>query len=421
MACPTPEKAKTAPSRVAALLAHRSGRKTVEPGDRIEVGVDRLLLDGPSAAAILEVVAMEDRERGRPAPKSASRFLFIGGTEQPPDEAKKVEAFARKHHLPLSMDPQFSGFPGAVAVEEGLVESHHILVANRSEVGSLGGIGSLVLRADPLEMIGLFQSRRLEIEVPNTVVVEVFGGLPRWATPFDLAVAVIQEAGGVDTLKGSVLELYGDTVRGLSPAARLSLCESFAQLGLVGMIPPDKGTEIWLRARSTDRDGGKESAAPWARGFPEPSLRVDGSRTSSVAVLNAQTGRSVKVSDRPLKASDVVVHGRPEDLGLALEVIRERQIQSGIRLNWIPAERRSLLHAAERGMLADWFRAGGSVLPPGAAPPPLATGAKRVTTIISEGKDVLVGPVVAATVAIAGRAMTPEEMLREHPRVTARR
>src|SRR6185295_8828034 len=134
------------------------------------VRVDRVLLDGPAAAATLAAFEARrgtprsraardriDRPRGAHPPHDAdrrreeseadpARFLAVAGAEQPRAEQRRVAAFAAEHHWGLRLQPALAGLPSVVAADEGLIGSGDIIAGTRADTGSLGGLGCAALR-----------------------------------------------------------------------------------------------------------------------------------------------------------------------------------------------------------------------------------------------------------------------------------
>lgn len=414
--------------RVAAVLSAHAGSDTtaaaeLAPGARVAVRVDEVLLDGPTAALVLKAHAA----MGRRAPAAAAaRFAFVAGTEQSFDERGKVTTFAREHAMPLSLDPARAGLPATVAVDEGLVDFDHLVAGASPDVAGLGGLGCVVLRCSPTELAGCLCGELVETVVPETRVLRVEGRLHRWIGPVDLAMAAwetVQGApqAGAGPNTGLVLELRGGTITEMPVADRLSLCATLASAGIAAVCPPDASTEAWIAAR---RPGNRSTVAEIQDEPPPDSdseLSLNGRKVALTAVQLPWPGT---VSDPTAgggpRVEHVVVGGRIEDLRVAAEVLRDRQVRPGLLLEIRPASSRALLHAIEEGLAADLLRAGACLRPPGPIPA-AATGERRVVSVPTGNADVLVNPGVAAATAVTGGLIDPEGMRRAQRRVSRRR
>ena len=411
--------------RVAAVLAAHAGRASAAPGERLVVRVDRLLLDGPALAAA--VAAGEGRgprpraAAGRdehPPLLQASRLAVTAGAPLPPDDARRLRHMAMHYNLPVALDPGRSGWPGVVAVDEGLVHGDDVIVGTRPDVGALGALGCAALRAGPLELADLFAGPDLVTVVPSAQGVALTGRLPRWATGFDLAVAVLAACGGATAVCGQVLQFHGAGTAGLTLPERLLLCATLAAAGVAGVVPPDERTETWLAARRTS---GPPAGPRIANGAPPPGTHeLPLPRVRLVALVDGwgepplALGGGEDEERRPLRIEAVYLGGRIEELRLAAEVLRERNVARGLTLGVVPASQRALLHALDEGLGADLLRAGALLLPPGSVPPPPARGERRVVALPvgAAPGDILAGPSVAAASAVAGWLTDPEAMRR---------
>jgi 3-isopropylmalate/(R)-2-methylmalate dehydratase large subunit len=426
-----------APSRVAAVLGGReaytaAGGRTpdIRAGETLFVRVDRILLDGPGASALLAATAAA--RRGVPPSRAApdgvpgvtladtSRLVFVPGLEQPRTERRVVLAFAREQRLPLGFLPARAGWPAVVAADEGLIGSRDVVVGTRPDVGALGGLGCVALRAGQAELETLLTDPALGVVVPPTRFARVTGRLPRWVSGFDLALALLAQAGGPDALRGRVLELHGDTLEALDIPDRLTLCATLASCGVASIVPPDARTAAWLAARrvSPERSPEPASSVPPAGA---DWLELDARTVALTVIAEPWPGKRLPFGrGAPVPVEEVIIGGRLEELRAAAEVLRERNIHPGLDLQILPASQRVLLHAIEEGLAADFLRAGARLAAPGSLPVPSARGDRRLVCGPATPNDLVAGPAVAAASAAAGTLIDPETMRRENRR-SARR
>lgn len=405
--------------RVAVVLAAHaeSADSDMGPGARVAVRVDAALLDGPTATRVLQAHALLGR---RASAQAAARFAFVAGTEQPAEERRAARTFAREHELALRLDPARAGLPAVVAADEGLVDLDHLVVGASADVAGLGGLGCVVLRCDPDELARCLCGELVETKVPETRVLRVTGRLHRWVGPVDLAVAVLASVGGAEGCAGQMLELRGDTITSMEVADRLSLCATLASAGVAALCQPDASTVAWIAARRAGRRGVPPDMPP------EPPENADESSLNArkVGLTAVQLPWPGTSSDPTAgggsRVEHVVVAGRIEDLRLAAEVLRDRQVRAGLRLDIRPAGSRVLLHAIEEGLAADLLRAGACLLPAGPVPA-AESGEERVVSVPTGDRDVLVNPAVAAATAVTGGLIDPENMRRAQRRTSRRR
>ncbi len=426
-----------AKGRLADVLVMRAVKRAPPVGSKVELPVDRILLDGPTAYQMLTDLREEQRgaDKARLGFHKAQRFVIVAGAAQPRDDQRRVVDFARKHSLAVQLEAQVAGDPSVVAVDLGLVHSDDVVMGSWREVGSLGGLGCLVLPATRHELTNIAGAKRTTYPVPHTCTVSIEGRIPRWLGPFDVALATFEECGGLAALAGKVVEFCGDTVDAMSVPERMMLCGTLAQLGVTGMVAPDESTNVWLRARSPRVDGDEVRGTDSGRrrlerrvaarerdgkdALGEIDVTINARRLVPRMVSPVKSARVIPIDVRkPVTVSHVVLTGRVDSLRIYSEVARERRVKRGVHVAWIPASQRTLLHAIEEGLVTDLLRSGGTLLPPGSRPEDLGQGDRRATTHAFDGEDVLVSPAMAASSALAGHVVDPETMRRQQPRST---
>jgi hypothetical protein len=178
-------------------------------------------------------------------------------------------------------------------------------------------------------------------------------------------------------------------------------------------LAPAARTATWLGAR---RPAGAPAAGPAAP--PPDGLGLPLARVRLAALFEGWTGAAwlleAPAERPPLRIEAAWLGGRIEELRAAAEVLRERNVARGITLGVVPASQRTLLHAVDEGLAADFLRAGAVLLPPGSVPPPPASGECRVIALPGSAApgDIQAGPAVAAASAVAGWLTDPESMRR---------
>jgi len=415
-------------SRALQIIANHARRKTFAPGETLEVTPDLVALDASGAQDMIDAWRRAKGGRAR----GARRFLFVADPQQPAAQRRSVQAFGNEQRVALNLDPARMGWPGAVALEGGQVGAGDLIVGGTPDLGAVGGIGALALRARPEELVHLLKHKGLEIAAPPSLGVAIDGRLPRWVGPQDVALYLAHELGA--SARGVVLELTGTAITALPVGDRLVLCEALARAGLVALVPDDEAVRVWLAARRTsapaeeaEQPKGPKSGStggPPSRpsehlhdGSPELAPVEHQFKAERLGLLAQIDGKLVKPTgddDRPV--DEVVVAGSLHELRQAATALQERRIQPGLRFYVLPATRRTLLHALEEGLVTAFVRSGGILLTPGGTPPPTGRGDRRVTTRAADPRDVLTGPAVAAATAICGRLIDPETMRRENRR-----
>jgi 3-isopropylmalate/(R)-2-methylmalate dehydratase large subunit len=339
------------------------------------------------------------------------RFLFVADPECPATRRRIVRHFAEQHEASLAFDPARMGWPGVVAAEEGWVRSDDIVVGASPDVGGLGGLGALVLRGRPDELVRLLRHKTMTVQAPAGYSVNISGRLPRWVGAQELALHVSRAVG--ESAVGRVIELGGRGVFDLAVDERMTLCAALAREGLSSLVPPDEATRVWLSARDPEGDAASPAETPEA---PDADLTLQAQKLGLVA----RAGGSLvnPAADPGLPVDEVVVAGSVTTLRRAAEALQERRLKPGMLMYILPASRRTLLHALEEGLITAFLRSGAILLTPGSTAPERGRSEHRVTTVATSPHDLLAGPDVVVASAVCGRLVDPEVMRREHRRTT---
>ena len=394
-------------TRALRLLAAHAERSELEANVGVHIAPDRVVLDGATA----ETLVAERKRSGAGRPRHVERFLFVADPECPATRRRIVRHFSEQHGASLAFDPVRMGWPGVVAAEEGWVRSDDIVVGTSPDVGGLGGLGALVLRGRPDELVRLLRHKTMTVQAPAGYSVNISGRLPRWVGPQELALHVSRAVG--ESAAGRVIELGGRGVFDLAVDERMALCTALAREGLSSLVPPDEATRVWLSARVLE----EVAASPVGTSdLPAADLTLQGQRLGLVA----RAGGSLvnPGADPGLPVDEAVVAGSVTTLRRAAEALQERRLKPGMHMYVLPASRRTLLHALEEGLITAFLRSGAILLTPGTTAPESGRSERRVTTVATSSQDLLAGPDVVVASAVCGRLVDPEVMRREHRRTT---
>jgi 3-isopropylmalate/(R)-2-methylmalate dehydratase large subunit len=286
----------------------------------------------------------------------------------------------------------------------------------------------------------------------------------------DFALAVIGEIGTAGGT-GYVIEYAGDAVRALSMEGRMTLCNLTIEGGArAGLVAPDETTFDYLRGRPSAPKGGAWdiALASWKTLFSDPDavfdreVRIDASAIAPLVTWGTSPEDVVPVTGaapspdafaspdkrasvaraleymgleagQPIASAkvDVVFIGsctnsRIEDLRVAADIVRGRQVAPGVRAMVVPGSGLVKAQAEEEG-LDEIFRAAGfDWREPGCSmclgmnPDRLAPGERCASTSNRNfegrqgrgGRTHLMSPAMAAAAALAGRIADVRDYLR---------
>ncbi|MCK4360055.1 MAG: 3-isopropylmalate dehydratase large subunit, partial [Candidatus Cloacimonetes bacterium] len=176
---------------------------------------------------------------------------------------------------------------------------------------------------------------------------------------------------GADGANYKSIEYHGDGIKNLSISDRMTIANMAVEMGAKNSVfPVDDRTRVWLKERGVtdypeiwaDEDAvyekeyyyNLEDVTPLVA-FPHS---VDNVKDIRVAV-------GIKIDQCFI---GTCTNGRIEDLHIAAKILKDKKINSSIRLLILPASREVYQQAVEDGTLALLIKSGAIILPPGCGP-----------------------------------------------------
>jgi len=389
-----------------------------------------------------------------------------------PVSRRQLEVLARNcEEFGIRLYPMGDPGQGIVHVigpEQGFSQPGMTIVCGDSHTSTHGAFGALAFGIGTSEVEHVLATQTLPQTRPGTMAVTVDGELRRGVTAKDIVLSIIARigtAGGV----GSVIEYRGSAIRSLSMEARMTICNMSIEAGAkAGMIAPDDTTFAYLEGRlaaprasawepalddwrslSTDPDavfdkevvldaGEIGPSVSWGTNpaqttsiddtVPDPDAFADPAERDSarraLAYMDLQPGTPIR--DIPVDTVFIgsCTNSRIEDLRAAADVVRGRQIRSGLRAMVVPGSMRVKAQAESEGLDVlftsagfEWREAGCSMCL-AMNPDKLAPGERCASTSNRNfegrqgkgGRTHLVSPAVAAATAVAGRFAVPDDL-----------
>jgi 3-isopropylmalate/(R)-2-methylmalate dehydratase large subunit len=320
------------------------------------------------------------------------------------------------------------GIEHVLLPEQGLVVPGDVVVGADSHTCTYGALGAFATGMGSTDIAVAMATGRTWMRVPETIRIVYHGQLRPWVGGKDLILYTIGLI-GVSGARYQAMEFAGPAIDSLSIAGRLTMANMAIEAGAkAGLFAVDDKTLAYVngRARRPYRTFKPDADATYAR-----TIEVD------VAQIEPQVAfPHLPENTRPAsRAGEVTIdqavigsctNGRLEDLAVAAEVIRGRQVHPNVRCIVIPGSQEVYLDALREGLLEVFIRAGAAVSTPTCGPclggymGVLAAGERAVSTTNRnfrgrmghpDSEVYLAGPAVAAASALAGRIATPEEVL----------
>jgi 3-isopropylmalate/(R)-2-methylmalate dehydratase large subunit len=348
------------------ILAKASGKKTVHPGEIVDAKVDMVMvndLTGPLAVEAFKKIGVQKVWDNQKA-------VVILDHQVPAESVKAAELhktmrqFARDQKLRI-YDVGKGGICHQVMPEKGHVVPGTVIVGADSHTCTYGAFGAFATGIGSTEAAAVLATGKIWLKIPKAIKVNVSGEFQKFVTPKDLILSIIGRM-KVDGAMYESVEFKGPTIKGMSMAGRMTLCNMAVEMGAKnGIIEPDETTCKFLKGRVTsmpnfealksDKDAVYERTVQFDVSKMEPQVACPSSVDNVKPVA--------EVGDVPIEQAFIgsCTNGRIEDLRLAAQVLKGKMVKDGVRAIVIPASQEVYSQALKEGLLEIFTDAGAIV------------------------------------------------------------
>lgn len=409
------------------LLAH-SDRKTIKPGEFIEVKVDVALGNDITAPIAIE----EFKKAGFKKVFDRNKIVLVPDHFAPAkdlrsaNQCKILANFAKEQKIKNYFEIGCMGIEHALLPELGLVLPGDMVIGADSHTCTYGALGCYSTGIGSTDLARAFADGRCWLKVPASVKYTYKGKLNKWVGGKDLILFTIGQI-GVDGALYNAMEFSGPVIRSLGMDDRFSMSNMAIEAGArAGLIEPDEITKEYVsvfkrksKFYTSDKDAYYEKTYEWDVTDLEPQVACPHlpSNVKPVGEL------------KNIKLDQVVIgsctNGRITDLRIAAKILKGKKIQQGLKLIVIPATQKIYLEAVKEGLAEIFVKAGGVFSTPTCGPclgghvgiltegeTCLATTNRNFIGRMGSPKSFvyLSNPAVAAASAIKGSIAHPEEV-----------
>ncbi|MBA4386392.1 MAG: 3-isopropylmalate dehydratase [Verrucomicrobia bacterium] len=239
------------------ILSHASGRRHVDDGDNIWVGVDILLTHdvcGPGTIGVFQ------REFGKHAKVWNRKKIVIipdhyifTADEKARRNVDTLRQFAKEQKLPYYYDvgtPDYKGVCHVALPQEGHVRPGEVIFGTDSHTCTHGALGAFATGIGNTDAGFIMGTGKLLIKVPPTLRFTLNGRKPAYITGKDIILRIIGDI-GVDGANYCAMEFRGDAIDGLEVEERMTICNMAIEAGgKNGIIEPDGKTIAYVKSRT---------------------------------------------------------------------------------------------------------------------------------------------------------------------------
>jgi 3-isopropylmalate/(R)-2-methylmalate dehydratase large subunit len=413
------------------ILAKASGKTAVHAGEIVDANVDMIMvhdLTGPLAVEAFKKIGIEKVWDNK-------KVVVILDHQVPAESVtaaelhKTMRKFAKDQQLRI-YDVGKGGICHQVMPEKGHVLPGTVMVGADSHTCTYGAFGAFATGIGSTEAAAVFATGKIWLKVPEAIKINVHGQFQRYVAPKDLILHVIGKLGAGGAIYKTA-EFRGPTIREMSVAGRMTLCNMTVEMGAKnGIVEPDETTRKFLEGRTAKLLAPFESLISDADAAYEKTVDID------VTDLTPQIAYPSSV-DNVKPASDMsnvtveqafigsCTNGRIEDLRVAAEILKGKMVKDGVRTLVIPASQEVYRQALNEGLIEIFTDAGalvcGSTCGPclGGHIGLLAPSETCVSTSnrnfigrmgSKEASVYLASPATVAASAITGRITNPREL-----------
>ena len=343
-----------------------------------EVKAGELCIARVDVAAVQDgtgpLMVQEFKKLGKKAPANPARcILFIDHAS--PSPRKELS----NTHMVLR---EFAKETGAILSETGcgvchqrLVESFvnpgEILVGADSHTCTSGALGAFATGMGSTDIAVAMAFGKTWMKVPQTFKIVVNGEFQKGVYAKDLILHLIGLI-GADGATYKALEFHGSTIENMTMADRFTLANMAVEAGAkAGLFVTDEKTKAYLKEKG--REDKFVEIKPDADAVYERVIEIDASKLEPTVSCPHTVDNTKLAKDlKDVKINQVFIgtctNGRIEDLRVAAQILKGRQVNPEVRLIVVPASKTVYKQAIEEGILSVLVDAGASILAPGCGP-----------------------------------------------------
>jgi 3-isopropylmalate/(R)-2-methylmalate dehydratase large subunit len=412
------------------ILAKASRKKTVHPGEIVDANVDMVMIHDLTGPLAVEAF----RKIGTQKVWNNKKIVVILDHQVPAESIKAAELHKTMRQFAKDQNVTFyevgrGGICHQVMPEKGHVTPGNVIVGADSHTCTYGAFGAFATGIGSTEAAAVIATGKIWFKVPPTIKLNVKGTFQKYVTPKDLILNVIGNL-GVDGAIYKAAEFTGPTIKKMSIAGRMTVCNMAVEMGAKnGIIEPDEITRKFLEGRvkalpdfdalKSDKDSVYERTVEFDVSKLEPQVACPSS-VDNVKPIS-------EVGNVPIEQAFIgsCTNGRIEDLRLAAEVMKGKRVKDGVRALVIPASQEVYRQALTEGLMEIFTDAGAIVC--GSACGPclgghiglLAAGETCISTSnrnfigrmgSTQASVYLASPATVAASAITGKLSDPTTM-----------
>jgi methanogen homoaconitase large subunit len=345
------------------ILSHAAGR-AVKAGELVVLAPDVVMSHDSLTPSIIKIM---QEELGVQNVKNPEQLVMVldhvapAATVGTANSQNLIRRFAGEQSVRLFEVGR--GICHQVLVEEKIAGPGKIVLGSDSHSTGYGSVSAFGSGMGSTDIALVWATGRTWLRVPETVRVQINGRFNPGVDAKDLALKICQ----VLTISGAnyaAVEYHG--IDWMPLEGRQTLASMAVEVGAkAGIVPPNglpQGSFCVPEWLFSDPNASFSRTVTIDLSSLEPQIAVPHA-VDNVVDISAVAGRQVSVV-----FLGTCTNGRYEDMRLAADVLRGKQIASSVRFLIAPASSRELARAAADGTLLTLIEAGATLSTPGCGP-----------------------------------------------------
>ena len=411
------------------ILTAHTDKKEVSPGEFINVRVDLILANDITAP----IAIREFRRIGVDKVFNPKKIVMVADHFVPnkdiaaAEQVKLMREFACEQGV-IYFDVGRMGIEHVLLPEQGLVLPGDVVIGADSHTCTYGALGAFATGMGSTDIAAAMATGDIWMKVPPTIKLIYRGHLGEWVGGKDLILYTIGDI-GVDGALYSAMEFTGETINSLSIDGRLTMANMVVEAGAkAGIFRIDNKAQLYIKSRAkrpyavyeADNNAEYSQVIEYDVSSLEPQVALPHSPANTKPI--SQVG-DVEIDQAVIGSC---TNGRLEDLRIAAQILKGRRVHPRVRCIIIPGSQQVYLDAIGERLIEVFIKAGAAVSTPTCGPclgghmGVLAAGERCISTTnrnfvgrmgSPQSEVYLSNPAVAAASAVAGKIVSPEEVI----------
>jgi homoaconitate hydratase family protein len=342
------------------ILARASGQEKVSPGQYVTAKIDLAMAHEGLAAVFLNLARTGWSKVWDPSRIVSILDHYVPAPTERSAEVHKVVRTAVKQWGIENFYGERAGICHQVLPEKGHVLPGTLIVGTDSHTTTYGAFGAAGTGIGFSEMAYVFATGQLWFKVPPTIRFHFTGKLPNYVMSKDIILFIAGKY-SAEVAQYKAVEFSGPLAEELSLSSRMTMSNMAVEIGAkFGFFAPDQKISDFLKDRARK---------PFSLISPDPDAQYEETYEIDVSSLEPQVAFPFSVENvrpvsqaREMKIQQAFIgsctNGRLEDLQMAANIMRGKNVHLDVRLLIIPASWEIYRQAMKDGTLETLIEAG---------------------------------------------------------------